>query len=753
MSLTAAPPTEARRRRALPRISVELAGYLFIAVALSGLLWARISEVDGFFLDEWFYTHAAEYMWDNFPGAVLGTIPEWNRGPQRAYSALMAPAWGLVAPSTAFTLTHMMNVGLLVSAIVPSALLARRVIAAPALRVLAVALAVAVPWLAVGSHLLTENLAFPLFVWAVYFIVRTAEAPSLANQTLAIAGIGLLALVRLNLAPLFAVLVLAVVVAEFRHRRQHGDLRLGRWLRGALRREALVAAATLVASGVGLALLLRGSSSLGAYGGFTFDSLAQGLWGEKAELTRRTFMTYARGLVAGSFVMPFAMGLGVGLAGAFGRLGRPLHIPSLVTLGGLVVVLGGVSFWTAGSALEERYVFYAYAPLAVLACAGLEHLERLRWWTAAGSAITLWALITGFPAAAANSGHFFAAPAGAFWERVVVHRLRAYESDLLGWTMLGQTGWLVVALALALLVAVVGNARVRPRVVAWLLASGLALCAIAQVTTLDYVLKQELYGTREAPGGIAGLPGHDDDREDWVDARIPDGGRAGVLPGLLGVDGAYGGQERISFWNRDLSVTVSTPWNGAPTPAPPGYGVVVTSPAADGLARWDGELPRWIAAHVDDPRIQFRARLVERSPTSRFGLFRVEPAERALWTGIGIDADGALQQRRRAVFTFDRAAAPEASEMKLTFRGPAEVRAPVRWRVERGHRLVAAGTVAPGTQDSTRLDVPTCRAASCGPVSWALTATGPPAAIPLPGFGAPGPGRPVTLFVDGAHIE
>ena len=88
---------------------------------------------------------------------------------------------------------------LLVSAIVPTALLARRVIDVPALRVLAVALGTVVPWLMIGSHLLTENLAFPLYMWAVYGIVRCAEEPSLARQVGTLGVIAALTLVRLNL--------------------------------------------------------------------------------------------------------------------------------------------------------------------------------------------------------------------------------------------------------------------------------------------------------------------------------------------------------------------------------------------------------------------------------------------------------------------------------------------------------------------------------------------------------------------------
>lgn len=749
------PPAQAvaAPARARVRVSPELAGYALLALVLGVLLWRRASQVDGFYLDEWFYVRGAEYIWSHFPGAVLGTIPEWNRGPQRGYSLLLAGPWSTLSSSTAFTLTHLMNVVLLVSGVIPTALFARRVIATPLLRVLAVTLAVGVPWLTISAHLLTENLAFPVYLWAAYLIVRTAESPTFVNQVLAIGSIALLGFVRLNLAPVFAVLVLAVVVAEWGRRRTQRDVPLGTWLLKALKREAVVTCATVLAAVAAIVLLRRGSASLGAYGGFTFTSISDGLFGAKAELTRHTMLTYARSLVVGSFVLPMAMGLGAGLAALCGRLGRSFVVPAIAALGGLMVVLTGVSIWTAGAALEDRYVFYTYAPVAVFAVAALEHLPRLRRWVAAGAALTLWALVTGYVAASLNAGHFFASPPGAFWSRVVAWRLQKYEGKLLGWTLLGRPGWLLIAIGLALLVWVVAASRTRERAVAALLTAALAVCALCQIVSMDYDYKQELYGTRDAAGGIALGPGHDRDREDWLDARIPDGVTAGVLPGVIGLDGVYGGQERISFWNREVGITVGTQWNGSPVPAPPGFQVVATSTGPDGLARWDGTLPSWLAAFRDDPRIQVRGSLVAKSPTSHFGLYRTTPAHRAVWTGTGLDGDGAVLKGRPAHFVLDRVAAPGARKVTLKLHAPDGASAPLRWRVTRDGRNVAKGRLAPGTDAFVKLVVPSCGGGTCGLTAWDLMASGHDVATPFPAYGAPGPPRPLLLYVQAAEIR
>ena len=191
--------------------------------------------------------HGAQYIWEQLPAGLVESIPEWNRGPQRLYSTLLAGIWGPLDTSTAFTLSHVLNVILLVSAIVPAALLARRVIDPPLLRVLAVGLGVAVPWLAIGSHLLTENLAYPLYLWAAYGIVCAAEEPSWRSQAGALAALAALAVCRLNLAFVVAVLFIAVLAAEAIRRRSERGQPLAGWSRQALRREALVVAAGVVA--------------------------------------------------------------------------------------------------------------------------------------------------------------------------------------------------------------------------------------------------------------------------------------------------------------------------------------------------------------------------------------------------------------------------------------------------------------------------------------------------------------------------
>jgi hypothetical protein len=747
--------SRARSAAAIQRVPAEVVAYAVLAVGLAALLWSRVGDVDGFYLDEWFYTHGSEYIWDHLPGSLTAEIPFWNRGPQRLYSTLLAPLWGALPTSAAYTWSHVLNVVLLVSAIVPIALLARLIIDSAALRVLAVALATVVPWLTIGSHLLTENLAFPLYMWSVYAIVRCAEEPSLARQAAALAAIVALGLCRLNLAFLIVVLFAAVVAAEAMRRRDERDVPLGLWLRRALRREVLVAVAAVAAAAAGAVLAVRGGSGVSShYGGLDFDSSIDRLFGPAAGTTWDTMLTYLRGIVVGSFVFPVAIGSGVAFAGLAGRLGRRFVIPSLVAVLGAAAVVMVVATSTVGGAIEERYVMYVYSPIAVLAVAGLPHLRRARWWLIPGSAVAVIALAEGAAAPAANAGHFFAAPAAAFWTRVVHHRLTGWEEDLFGWLSIAPEGWLLVALGLAAMCAVVAIAvsRGRAGAVVWVLGVGLALCAVAQVLVMNYAFEQELYGTAEAPGGIAMSPGHDRDRETWLDDRgRPDGGVA-VMPGVVSGSAPWGGAEPLQFWNRNLDAVVSVYWNGTVVPAPPGYSVVETRLGEGGLAEWLTR-PPWLAAHKDDPRVQFAGTLVASSPVSRYGLYRTRDVERAVWTSAGLQPDGALVRGTPVEMTLDRAAADGPRSVTISLHG-ADSGEPVRWRVTREGRSVAAGVLRSTTSREVRLAVPACAGGEpCRPVRWGLRASGTPAPIPLPVFGAPGEPRAVLLYVDAARIE
>ncbi len=383
-----------------------------------------------------------------------------------------------------------------------------------------------------------------------------------------------------------------------------------------------------------------------------------------------------------------------------------------------------MSVYTITNFPEERYVFVVCAPIAVLAAAALEHVDTLRRWIAGAGAITVWILFAGVPYLSAGPSDFFAAPAGATWSRVIDHRLRDDETDLFGRLFIPATGWFLIAVLIALLVLWVGVARARPRLRGGVIAAGLALCLAAQVVMLAYALKQELYGTTDQPNGIALSDNRAFDREQWIDAALPDGARAAVVPGSTTIT-PLGYTEALSFWSKEVDATVAMPWNGSPAPVAPGDGVYETQVDADGLATWQGDRPQWIVAQQDDPRVQFAGAVAGRRPTGLFQAIELTDADAAAWTAYGVGSDGGVPAGQTAELTFDRAQLPDVRAIELTFTSPAGGEGPARWRVTREGRTISRGKVDATAPRSATLRVPACTSeAACAPLRWELRGGG-----------------------------
>ena len=742
-----APEPSPTARRVLPALRpptwLEPVGYAAIAAALFAFLVHYFWQLQGFYLDEWLYTHASEYMWDHLPLGPVQEIPLWTRGPQRLYTVLLAPLWGPFGTQTAYPVSHLVNAVLLASAVAPAALLARRLIASPALRVLAVALSVGVPWLVIGVHLLTENLAFPLLLWSVYAIIRAAETPSLPTHAAALAAVAALALTRLNLAVMFGVLLLAVAVAEWRRWREDRHAPRGRRLVALLSRNWLTLAVTLLAAVVGVVFAAQGR--FGSYGWLVSWSRVEYLW-DSREAVWTTALTYWRSLVTGSFVFPIAIGIAAATAGACGRLGERFRVPGLVALASLVGVVLVVAGATVFGSLEERYVFYVYSPLALFAVAGVEHIRRLRVELVVAGALVTYALAKGTPFAGTNSDQFFAGPAGAFWTRVVEHRLVRFDGDWLGWLPGDPNGWLPIALALAALVAIVAIPWPSGLRLDLLLAGGLGLCLITQLAVLNYAFQRQLHGTPEAPGGLAGPR----DGRDWIDRALPNGAGAALVPSMLS-PAAFGQAEGDEFWNRSLDAVVALPIPGTPVPAPAGYRVIQAS-VNDGLIDLGEPGVRWLAVQTDDPRVQFPGRVVVRSPTST--MLEIPSPTRAVWTSAGLETDGYVQKGQTVTMSLARDEAPDVRTVVLRVRGPDAASRPTRWRILRAGRRQASGRVVAAQERSIVLRVPPCLSrGACEPVVWRLATSGPATGVALPAYGPPGTPRPVTLQIVAAQLR
>jgi dolichyl-phosphate-mannose-protein mannosyltransferase len=279
------------------------------------------------------------------------------------YPLLLAPAFGLLSAPTAETTAHALNALLLSSAGWPAYLLARAVTRSRAAGLAAAALTVFTPWLVLTSTLLTENAAYPAFVWAIYLAHRTLSTPSWWNDALALVGLGLAFFARTQLLVLALALPLAVLL--------HAGPRR------AVKRHPLLAGAYAAALAVACLLLWRGS--LGAVVGnyavpFSGDLLPPGLAASAAEhLTR---------VIVGACVVPFVLATSWMLIVLARRRRDAAH--AFATLYVVCVPLLSVevaSFdlrFTPHGFDQDRYLFYLVPLFAVGAASALVARDAYR---------------------------------------------------------------------------------------------------------------------------------------------------------------------------------------------------------------------------------------------------------------------------------------------------------------------------------------------------------------------------------------
>jgi hypothetical protein len=109
---------------------------------------------------------------------------------------------------------HVLGAWMMSSACIPAFLLARRVSGRDWVAWVVAAGSVTVPWLIYSSFLLTEVVAYPVFLWAVFAVERTVAAPSIRADLAAVVALVVAFFARTEFLGLAVVLPLAVVVVE-----------------------------------------------------------------------------------------------------------------------------------------------------------------------------------------------------------------------------------------------------------------------------------------------------------------------------------------------------------------------------------------------------------------------------------------------------------------------------------------------------------------------------------------------------------
>ena len=315
---------EERKRRTAPLVLLGI----FLVGAAYHALQSRAHLTPAIFTDELLYSKLAQSL---AAGQGLSVRGESFFFPAPLAALVQAPVWLVESVPAAYALAKALNAVVMASAAFPAYWLARHLVRERHALLVAAA-AVAAPGLVYHSYLMSEALAYPLFLLGLAVVVRALVRPSL-GWGLTVLGVSLLCVgTRIQLAalPLAYLLVLPLVP------------------RRDVRRHVLPAGVLLAA---GAAVLLTRGAAVGPYG----DVL------EYAPLDVLRWSGYTAALLpfaAGWIVVPGAiLGLWQLLSRPRARAERPFAA-LVATLVALVLLQVGYVAAVDSERPLERYAIY-----------------------------------------------------------------------------------------------------------------------------------------------------------------------------------------------------------------------------------------------------------------------------------------------------------------------------------------------------------------------------------------------------------
>ena len=587
-------------------------------------------------------------------GAYYGAL-------NQLYPLVLAPLYGSLSAPTAFDAAHVLNAFLFASAAWPAYLLGRAVTGSRAGGYFAAALTAFVPWLVLSATLLTENAAYPAFVWGVLLAYRSIVEPTLGRDAAALAGLALVYLARTQLFVLALALPIAVLAYE-------------RSLRGAVIRHRLLAAAYGAAAAAAAVHAAFGALTrvLGNYAGTVRgDPFPPGI-GHSAAV----HLDY---VVVGTGIAPFVLAAAWSLTAVVGapRAESRAFAALFLTLTPLVT-FEAASFdlrFTPGRFVQDRYVSYLAPLLAVGAAACL--LDRRRPTLRAAVALVVGLAFAGLASAAPYAGEtvlFWASPAAAF------HPELGDAAGAIGLSTGHLVEWGSVVLAVVLAGAL------------WRLPSRLTLSTLGVALTAfgafeaGYVFDWFAVPLTTRPQAILGA------RRDWIDAAVPADASVAVVPNPdLTADYWWDAE----FWNKSVDRALAVDQRE------------IFTPFAAGRLSFDPDTGR-----VRGP--QPTGLLVLDVAESRFGvvgavplarvrplvLVRVPRPYRAAWLAAGAQPDG---WTRPGSSVRVRLFAGRRRDLVVTLRAPVDATRPQRFEL-RSAAFVRHGGVRPG--DVVRVCLP-----------------------------------------------
>jgi hypothetical protein len=530
------------------------------------------------------------------------------------YPLLVAPLFGVLDPPTAVRAAHIVNALLLPSAAVPAFLLGRSVSGSRAAGYAAAALTVFTPWLVLTSTLLTENAAYPAFVWAVYLCHRALTRPSPSADALAVGGLLLAFLARTQFVVLALALPLVVVCHEtgFAHSargRRRGALVAG--VRSAVASHPLLTAAYAVAAVAASALALVGSldAVVGNYS-VSLDGglIPAGIWKSAA--------AHLDHVVLGVGILPFLLSVAwapLALVRARRKEAHAFAVLFLILVPLLTIQVASFDLrFTPGGFVQDRYLFYL-APLFAVGSGAMliERTRPLARIALVGVVGVLFAWLAAHAAYGEDKVLFWAAPAGAF------HPALERAAD---WVSLSPVSLVRGVTAVLVLVVFALVAR-APRAAVWLT----VVVAVFGAFEAGYVFHRfsDPVLTRDStPAGFA---------PNWIDRAVEGRNSVALVPSPHDAPTSWWDAE---YWNKSVTHVVRVDGGRTFSPFPKED---VSIDYVRGMLR--GQQPTgFLVVSPKETRFHLLARPEVDAKTLR--LVRARRPYRLTWATRGLTSDG-----------------------------------------------------------------------------------------------------------------
>jgi hypothetical protein len=608
-----------RRGRALPRwdAAAQDRPWVFpvalgVGVALVAVVLAHYAfTIWSHTLDDDVYRLTGRSTFDNLPSALWSTTAD-QRGLQRLQAWLLGFGPGIFGAPAGFRVVRWVDIAAYLSAVIPVWRWIRAFDVHPAWAVAGALLAIVTPWAVVTSTFMTESLAYPLAVWALYLSWQAAVRPTLGALVKAGVVILVAALARSVLLLIGPILVLAMVAVAIPQAR-------GAWARRRTWTLREIAPWALVGGVIAvLALLYFADRSAldpltGVYGSTVLFS-----WSPLPRVARLD-LAY---VVSGIGILPGVVAIGWTLK----SLVRPARPQSLALAVIAVAMVAFVGYSTMRAGPDERYIMYLAPVLVVAAAVALGRREIGPVGLLAGTVLTVALFASVDWKQAASSFEYYISAANVFHGKILLLNLGSHVPT-------GLSDAAVLAAAVLVAGGVMAFARWKGGsaglAVAAVLVAGVVALQLVQLTYIDRHFSAEgNYGPRD-------LAAHS-----WVDRAVGGDATVGVFVTKVGTDlpgnALYDTWREVAFFNEfhrrvfQMEGTVGFP---------PMYGenTGVSVDERTGRLRSSLPFPKLMMDIRINPKMPLAGEEIATGGYVPYGLVRTDGAPRLKWLVSGSD--------------------------------------------------------------------------------------------------------------------